>query len=183
MKKSLIAGLLLSTLSMPSLATEVDIKTSMGDIRVELADDAAPQTVENFLRYVDESFYNDVIFHRVINGFMIQGGGFKEDLDRKQTRHAIPYEGNNGLYNDRGTLAMARTQDPNSATSQFFINLVDNTFLNHGARGAAGYTVFGRVTEGMDVVDQIAKVPTRTVGPYQNVPNTPVIIESVTRVN
>lgn len=183
MKKSLFAGLLLSTLSMPTLATEVDIKTSMGDIRVELADDAAPKTVENFLRYVDESFYDNLIFHRVITDFMIQGGGFKDDMDRKQTHHAVVYEGNNGLANDRGTIAMARTQDPNSATSQFFINLVDNAFLNHGARGAEGYTVFGHVTEGMDVVDQIASVPTRRVGPYQNVPSTPVIIESITRVN
>lgn len=183
MKKSLLAGLILTTLSSVSLATEVDINTTLGTIRVDLDDNAAPQTVENFLTYVDEGFYNDVIFHRVIKGFMIQGGGFKQDMDRKKTHHAIPYEGDNGLYNDRGTIAMARTQDPNSATSQFFINQVDNAFLNHGARGGAGYTVFGHVISGMEVVDAIGDVNTRNVGPYQNVPATPVIIESVTRVN
>ncbi|RDL43616.1 peptidylprolyl isomerase A [Marinomonas piezotolerans] len=183
MKKSFIVSMLLATLSMPSFATEVDIKTTLGTIRVDLNEEAAPKTVDNFLSYVDEGFYNDVIFHRVIQGFMIQGGGFKADLDRKQTHHAIAYEGNNGLYNDRGTIAMARTQDPNSATSQFFINQVDNAFLNHGARGSAGYTVFGKVTAGMDVVDKIGATPTRNVGPYQNVPVTPVIIESISRVN
>ncbi|WP_417553562.1 peptidylprolyl isomerase [Marinomonas fungiae] len=183
MKKSLLAGLVLSALSLPSFATEVDIQTNLGDIRVDLNEQAAPNTVKNFLQYVDEGFYEGVIFHRVIKGFMVQGGGFTADLDRKKTHRAIAYEGNNGLKNDRGTLAMARTNDPNSATSQFFINHVDNAFLNHGAQGGAGYTVFGKVISGMDVVDQIASVPTRTVGPYQNVPSTPVTIEKITRVN
>lgn len=183
MKKSLFAGLLLSTLSLPSFATEVDIQTNLGTIRVDLKEQEAPQTVKNFLRYVDEGFYEGLIFHRVIKGFMVQGGGFDKDLDRQTTHRAIAYEGDNGLYNYRGTLAMARTNDPNSATSQFFINLVDNEFLNHGAQGRAGYAVFGDVISGLDVVDDIAKVPTRTVGPYQNVPTTPVTIEKITRVN
>lgn len=183
MKKTLISALLCATVSLPSLATEVNIHTSMGDIRVDLNKEAAPNTVKNFLRYVDEGFYEGLIFHRVIKGFMVQGGGFDRDLDRQQTHHAIAYEGNNGLSNDRGTLAMARTNDPNSATSQFFINQVNNAFLNHGARGGAGYTVFGKVTSGLDVVDQIANVQTRTIGPYQNVPTTPVVIEKITRVD
>lgn len=183
MKKTLLTGLLLSTLSLPTFATEVDIQTSLGNIRVDLDDKAAPNTVKNFLRYVDEGFYENIIFHRVIQGFMIQGGGFDKDFDRKTTHHAIAYEGNNGLLNDRGTIAMARTRDPNSATSQFFINLVSNGFLNHGNQGGAGYTVFGHVTDGMDVVDQIAGVATHNVGPHQNVPVTPVIIEKVSRVN
>lgn len=183
MKKSLFAGLVLATLSLPSFATEVDIQTNLGTIRVDLNEQAAPKTVENFLRYVDEGFYDGLIFHRVIKGFMVQGGGFDKDLDRQKTHRAIAYEGDNGLYNYRGTLAMARTNDPNSATSQFFINLVDNEFLNHGARGGAGYAVFGEVTSGLEVVDDIAKVPTRTIGPYQNVPTSPVTIEKITRVN
>lgn len=183
MKKSLLTGLVLSALSLPSFATEVDIQTNLGNIRVDLNEQAAPNTVKNFLQYVDEGFYEGVIFHRVIKGFMVQGGGFTPDLDRKKTHRAIAYEGNNGLTNDRGTLAMARTNDPNSATSQFFINHTDNAFLNHGAQGRAGYAVFGKVVDGMNVVDQIANVPTRTVGPYQNVPSSPVTIEKITRVN
>ena len=143
----------------------------------------APKTVANFLRYADEGFYDNTIFHRVIRGFMVQGGGFTKDLERKSTHKAVAYEGDNGLANNRGTLAMARTQDPNSATSQFFINQVDNVFLNHGASGGAGYTVFGHVISGMDVVDAIAAVTTSNVGPYQNVPTTPVTIKSVSRVN
>lgn len=182
MKKSLFAGLLLTVLSLPSFATEVDIHTNLGNIRVDLNEKAAPNTVKNFLRYVDEGFYEGTIFHRVIKGFMVQGGGFTSDLGRKDTHPAIAYEGNNGLVNKRGTLAMARTNDPNSATSQFFINHVDNAFLNHGARGSEGYTVFGYVTSGMDVVDKIADVQTRTIGPYQNVPSKAVVIEKVTRV-
>lgn len=182
MKKTLVSALLCSVISLPALATEVNIQTSMGDIRVDLNEKAAPNTVKNFLRYVDEGFYEGLIFHRVIRGFMVQGGGFDKDLDRKKTHHAIAYEGDNGLKNYRGTLAMARTSDPNSATSQFFINHNDNAFLNHGERGGAGYTVFGKVISGLDVVDQIANVPTRNMGPYQNVPTTPVTIEKVTRV-
>lgn len=183
MHKSIITGLALLTFCTQIQATEVDILTSQGTIRVDLNDEAAPKTVENFLRYVDEGFYDNTIFHRVIRGFMVQGGGFTEDLERKNTHKAVAYEGDNQLTNNRGTIAMARTQDPNSATSQFFINQVDNNFLNHGARGGAGYTVFGQVISGMDVMDDISALPTGSVGPYQNVPNTPVIIQSVTRVN
>lgn len=183
MRKSLIASLALLAICSTAHATEVDILTNKGSIRVDLNDEAAPKTVTNFLRYADEGFYNNTIFHRVIRGFMIQGGGFTEDLERKSTHKAVAYEGDNGLANNRGTLAMARTQDPNSATSQFFINQVDNTFLNDGARGAAGYTVFGKVISGMDIVDAISAVPTTSVGPYQNVPQSPVIIESIKRVN
>lgn len=184
MRKSIITGLALLAFCSSIQATEVDIVTNQGKIRVDLKDEAAPKTVENFLRYVEEGFYENTIFHRVIRGFMIQGGGFTEDLGRKETHKPVMYEGNNGLANIRGTLAMARTQSPNSATSQFFINHVDNAFLNHGARnGGAGYTVFGEVISGMEVVDAIAASTTTTIGPYQNVPNTPVIIESITRVN
>jgi Peptidyl-prolyl cis-trans isomerase (rotamase) - cyclophilin family len=138
--------------------------------------------VANFLKYVDDGFYDGTIFHRVMKGFMIQGGGFTQDMGKKSTRPPVPYEGNNGLYNDRGTIAMARTQNANSATSQFFINQVTNPFLNHGARGGAGYTVFGDVIQGMDIIDNIADVSTHNVGPYSNVPKSPVIIEKVVRV-
>lgn len=183
MYKTLITGLILTALCSQANATEVDIQTNQGNIRVDLNDKAAPNTVTNFLTYVDEGYYSGTIFHRVIPGFMIQGGGFDKDLNKKATHAAIPYEGDNGLDNKRGTLAMARTQDPDSATAQFFINLTDNDFLNDGARGGPGYTVFGHVVSGMDVVDDIAKVSTKSVGPYQNVPTTPVIIKSIKRVN
>lgn len=183
MRKSLITSLALLAFCSQLEATEVDILTSQGTIRVDLKDEAAPKTVENFLRYADEGFYDETIFHRVIRGFMVQGGGFTKDLERKTTHQAVAYEGKNGLANNRGTLAMARTQDPNSATSQFFINQVDNAFLNDGSRGAAGYTVFGEVITGLDIVDAISAVPTSSVGPYQNVPTTPVIIKSIVRVN
>lgn len=183
MRKSIITGLVLLAFCSHLHAIEVDIVTNQGTFRVDLDDEAAPKTVANFLRYVDEGFYENTIFHRVIRGFMVQGGGFTEDLARKTTHQAVAYEGDNGLANNRGTLAMARTQSPNSATSQFFINHVDNAFLNHGVRGGAGYTVFGKVISGMEVVDAIAAVSTSNVGPYQNVPTTPVTIESVVRVD
>ncbi|MBN1175262.1 peptidyl-prolyl cis-trans isomerase [Candidatus Woesearchaeota archaeon] len=137
----------------------VTIETSMGNIEVELNETAAPITVANFLSYVDEGFYDGLIFHRVIDGFMIQGGGITPDGKQKTTKAPIVLESGNGLKNDRGTIAMARTSDPNSATSQFFINTVDNDFLNKGARDD-GYAVFGKVVRGMDVVDKIEKVPT-----------------------
>lgn len=160
----------------------VKITTSKGDITVELFADASPITVANFLRYVEEGYYDGTIFHRVIPGFMIQGGGFTPDMRQKSTHDPIKNEADNRLPNERGTLAMARTQVVDSATSQFFINLVDNAFLNHtrpDPRGY-GYCVFGRVTEGMDVVDAIAKVQTATSGMHENVPVEPVkIIEAV----
>lgn len=159
------------------------IKTSMGDITVELFAEEAPITVENFLRYVDDGFYADTIFHRVIPGFMVQGGGFDAEMNQKPTQPPIRNEAQNGLPNERGTLAMARTQVVDSATSQFFINLVDNAFLNHtrpDPRGF-GYCVFGRVTEGMDVVDQMAAVATGRHGPHENVPTEPIKILQVER--
>lgn len=183
MRHTFITGLALLAFCSHIHATEVDIITNQGTIRVDLKDEAAPKTVANFLRYVDDGFYEGTIFHRVIRGFMVQGGGFTEDLERKDTHKAIAYEGDNGLANNRGTLAMARTQDPNSATSQFFINHIDNAFLNHGARGGAGYAVFAEVISGMEIVDSISAVDTATVGPYQNVPTTAVVIESIQRVN
>lgn len=158
--------------SAPTAAPTVLLHTSLGDIRLELFPEKAPVTVENFLRYVEEGHYNGTIFHRVIDGFMIQGGGFTRDLVQKPTRPPIPNEATNGLKNRRGTIAMARTSEIDSATSQFFINVVDNAFLDHtdaSPRGF-GYCVFGQVTEGMDVVDQIKSVATHQVGPYSDVP-------------
>ena len=156
----------------------VIISTSKGDIKVELLKNEAPITVENFLSYVNDGFYDGTIFHRVIPNFMIQGGGFTPDFVQKETKAPIKNEAANGLKNDRGTLAMARTQVVDSATSQFFINVVDNDFLNNGARDY-GYAVFGKVTDGMDVVDAIAGVPTANKGMHGNVPTEDVIIESV----
>jgi cyclophilin family peptidyl-prolyl cis-trans isomerase len=164
---------------------KVRIQTNMGDIVVELNSAKAPQSVTNFLSYVNEGFYNGTVFHRVIDGFMIQGGGFSEDLQQKPTKPPIPNEADNGLKNDRGTIAMARTNDPNSATAQFFINVVNNDFLNHRSKTTRGwgYTVFGKVVEGMDVVDKIRKIPTGPSGPFrQDVPKTPVVIQSATVV-
>ncbi len=159
----------------------VRIATSMGDIIAELDAAAAPVTVQNFVDYVDQGFYNGTIFHRVIPGFMIQGGGFSRDMRQKATGAPIKNEADNGLKNTRGTLAMARTQAVDSATAQFFISVVDNGFLDHKDRSAQGfgYAVFGEVTEGMDVVDAIVNVPTGTWGSFQDVPKEPVVIESV----
>ncbi|HML96336.1 MAG TPA: peptidylprolyl isomerase [Thermodesulfobacteriota bacterium] len=156
----------------------VIISTSKGDIKVELLKNEAPVTVENFLSYVNDGFYDGTIFHRVIPNFMIQGGGFTSDFAQKPTKAPIKNEANNGLKNDRGTLAMARTQVVDSATSQFFINVVDNDFLNNGARDF-GYAVFGKVIDGMDVVDAIAAVPTSNKGMHGDVPTEDVVIESV----
>ena len=159
------------------------LETTSGDILVELYPDKAPETVANFLKYVDDGFYNNTIFHRVIPGFMIQGGGLTARMQQKDTSAPIKNEADNGLKNDRGTIAMARTMDPHSATAQFFINLVDNDFLNFQAPSGNGwvYCVFGRVTEGMDVVDKIAKVKTTTVGMYQDVPSDLVVITGASR--
>ena len=162
-------------------STVVLLSTSKGDITIELDADKAPVTVENFLGYVDDGFYEGTIFHRVIPGFMIQGGGFADDMSQKRTRSPIKNEADNGLKNDRGTLAMARTAVKDSATAQFFINLKDNDFLNHGGRDF-GYAVFGRVTDGMEVVDAIAAVPTARKGPHGDVPVEPVVIRSAKRV-
>lgn len=159
------------------------LETTSGDILVELYPDKAPETVANFLKYVDNGFYNNTIFHRVIPGFMIQGGGLTCRMQQKDTEAPIRNEADNGLKNDRGTIAMARTMDPHSATAQFFINLVDNDFLNFQAPSGNGwgYCVFGKVTEGMDVVDKIAKVKTTTVGMYQDVPSDMVVITGASR--
>lgn len=161
----------------------VVIATSMGDITAELWPDKSPLTVSNFFQYVDAGFYDGLIFHRVMPGFMIQGGGFTPDMNQKGTRPPVKNEACADVANKRGTLAMARTSMIDSATSQFFINLVDNGFLNHKARTPQGfgYCVFGKVTAGMEVVDAIAKVPTGTSGGHENVPTTPVVIKSVRR--
>jgi cyclophilin family peptidyl-prolyl cis-trans isomerase len=169
----------------PAENPRVLIKTSMGDITVELFQKEAPVTVKNFLDYVDEKFYDGTIFHRVINGFMIQGGGFDKTLRQKATRNPIENEATNGMKNKRGTLAMARTMDPHSATSQFFINVVDNPSLDFTspADGRSwGYAVFGRVVDGMDVVDAIKAVPTGMKNGMADVPETPVEILSARRV-
>ncbi|OYV75559.1 MAG: cyclophilin [Chromatiales bacterium 21-64-14] len=161
----------------------VTFDTSAGRFVVELFPGKAPKTVANFLRYVHEGFYDGTIFHRVIPGFVIQGGGYTEHFQQKATHAPIPNEAANGLKNLRGTIAMARTSDPNSATSQFYINLGDNLALDHHADtpAGAGYTVFGRVVEGMDVVDRIAQVPTGAVGPFpSDAPLTAVVIRRVT---
>src|SRR6185503_20906675 len=158
---------------------QVDIKTSAGTIRIELYPAKAPKTVENFLQYVKDGHYNGQIFHRVIDGFMIQGGGYDERYREKKTRPPIPIESKNGLKNEVGTLAMARTSDPNSATAQFFINVNNNEFLNYPGQDGNGYTVFGKVLSGMDVVNKIVAVPTGNRGMHQNVPVKPVTIESM----
>ena len=159
---------------------KVVLSTSLGDIHVTLFADKAPVSAANFLGYVESGFYDGVIFHRVIPGFMIQGGGFDKDMQQKKTREPVINEASNGLRNIRGTLALARTSDPNSATSQFFVNLVDNPFLDHSDRDP-GYTVFGEVTSGMEVVDKIAAVATETRQMYENVPVLPVFITSAKR--
>ncbi len=164
-------------------APRVILETNRGNITVELYPDKAPKSVENFLGYVDEGFYSGTVFHRVIDGFMIQGGGFTADMTKKPTKNGITNEADNGLKNSRGTIAMARTTDPHSATSQFFINTVDNAPLDHTGKTPAGwgYTVFGKVVDGMDVVDAIAKVPTGTMGPFRDIPSESVVILSAQR--
>lgn len=162
----------------------VIMETSQGSVRIELWSDKAPITVKNFLRYVDEGFYSGTIFHRVMDNFMIQGGGFTPEMNQKQPHEPIKNEASADLKNDVGTIAMARTAVVDSATCQFFINVKDNDFLNHRDKSPQGfgYAVFGKVVDGMDVVDKIKKVPTNTVGPHQNVPVTPVVIKSITLV-
>lgn len=162
----------------------VKLTTNFGEITLELDADKAPITVANFLQYVEDGFYDGLIFHRVINNFMIQGGGFDTTMKEKPTQDAIKIEADNGLSNDKYTIAMARTSIPDSATSQFFINVNDNDFLNHTAPTASGwgYCVFGKVTEGIDVIDKIKDVETGTKGGHQDVPVEPVIIEKATLV-
>ena len=162
---------------------KVKLETTKGAIVLELDAAKAPKSVENFLQYVRDGYFDGTIFHRVIPGFMAQGGGFDADLMKKETRAPIENEANNGLKNARGTVAMARTNDPHSATAQFFVNLVDNTFLNHTAKSPQGwgYAVFGRVVSGMEVVDAIAKVPTGAKGPFSSdVPKETVVITKAT---
>jgi peptidyl-prolyl cis-trans isomerase A (cyclophilin A) len=158
------------------------MSTSMGDIKIELYEDKAPVTVKNFLDYVNDKFYDGTIFHRVIPNFMIQGGGFDKDMKQKATKAPIKNEAANGLRNDTGTVAMARTSDPDSATAQFFINVVNNDGLNRPKPDGHGYAVFGKVVDGMDVVHKIEHVQTTTKGMYQNAPTEPVVIKSVTVV-
>ncbi len=177
----LLALVVGAALALPAHADKVRLATSAGDIVLELDREKAPKTVDNFLQYVKSGHYDGTIFHRVIPTFMIQGGGMKPDMGEKPTRAPIPLESRNGLSNVRGAVAMARTMDPNSATAQFFINVGDNPFLDQpNARDGNGYAVFGKVVAGMDVVDKIKLVPTKSAGPHQNVPETPVLIKKAT---
>jgi cyclophilin family peptidyl-prolyl cis-trans isomerase len=173
-------GILLTTFNVFA-APSVEFQTSEGNFTVELTPEKAPKTVANFLQYVKDGFYENTIFHRVMNNFMIQGGGFERDLTEKSTRAPIENESNNGLLNEPGTIAMARTADPNSATAQFFVNLVDNQFLNYASPDPEliGYCVFGKVTSGFDVVKKIGLSPTATIGRNENVPIKPITIKSV----
>ena len=159
-------------------APQVKLATSLGDIVVQLDPAKAPKTVENFLAYVADKHYDGTVFHRVIDGFMIQGGGFTADMQQKPTKAPIPLEAANGLKNDKYTIAMARTANPNSATSQFFINVANNAMLNAPQPDGHGYAVFGKVVKGMDVVDKIAKLPTANRGFHQNVPVEAIVVES-----
>ena len=160
----------------------VELDTNMGAIVIELNEEKAPKTVENFLNYVKSGHYDGTIFHRIIKGFMIQGGGMDAEMNEKATNAPVENEADNGLKNDAGTIAMARTQDPHSATSQFFVNVKDNDFLNHSGKNMQGwgYTVFGKVTSGMDVIEKMRGVPTGRFGMHADVPKEPVVINSAT---
>ncbi|MCH1782279.1 peptidylprolyl isomerase [Psychrobacter glaciei] len=160
----------------------VELETNMGAIVIELNEEKAPKTVENFLNYVKSGHYDGTIFHRIIDGFMIQGGGMDAEMNEKSTNAPVENEADNGLKNDAGTIAMARTQDPHSATSQFFVNVKDNDFLNHSGKNMQGwgYTVFGKVTSGMDVIEKMRGVPTGRFGMHADVPKEPVVINSAT---
>ena len=181
LSKCLLAGLLGFAALGAQAETRAVIDTNMGQIRLSLDEQKAPKSVANFVNYANKGFYNGTIFHRVMDGFMIQGGGFTPDMTQKPTEKAISNEAENGLKNTIGTIAMARTANPNSATSQFFINVADNDFLNYKDRTpqGAGYAVFGKVTGGMDVVQKIAKVQTANRAYHQNVPVKPVVIDKV----
>ena len=167
----------------PAGQPKVEFVTTMGKFVVQLDPARAPKTVANFLDYVKSGFYKGTIFHRVIPGFMVQGGGFTPDMKQKPTRAPIPLESQNGLRNLRGTIAMARTSDPNSATSQFFVNVADNASLDYPKPDGYGYAVFGKVISGMDVIDKIVAVPTKNDGPFQNVPVKPIVIEDAKVLN
>lgn len=182
-KLLLTAGLLVSLSTYAQ--TMATIETNVGNIQLQLEDKKAPVTVENFIQYAKSGFYNETVFHRVIDGFMIQGGGFTPDMAQKNPKKPIKNEAQNGLKNQIGTIAMARTMDPHSATSQFFINVANNDNLNYRdtSMQGAGYAVFGRVTSGMDIVNKIAKVPTRNQGMHQNVPVKPIVIKRITIQN
>ena len=170
-----------AALALPAHAQKVKLATTAGDIVLELDAAKAPKTVENFVAYVKAGHYDGTIFHRVIDNFMIQGGGMDKDMNEKKTNPPIPLESRNGLPNTRGSVAMARTMDPNSATAQFFINLKDNAFLDQpNARDGNGYAVFGKVVSGMEVVDKIRLVATGSKGPHQNVPVEPIVIRKAT---
>lgn len=160
----------------------IRFETTLGDFTIELFEKEAPETVVNFLRYIDDGFFNGTIFHRIVSGFVIQGGGFTEDMTQKRTQPPIKNEADNGLKNTRGTLSMARTNDINSATSQFFVNLKDNDFLDH-KRGNFGYAVFARVTSGMEVIDKIAAVQTGRRRGFDDVPVDAVTMKSVHRID
>lgn len=180
--KNLLLSCLLLSISICALAApSVEFQTSQGNFTIELYPEKAPKTVANFLQYVKDGFYENTIFHRVINHFMIQGGGFERDLSEKSTRAAIANEAGNGLLNQTGTVAMARTADPDSATAQFFVNLTDNQFLDYVSPDPdqIGYCVFGKVTSGIEVIQKIGLTQTNTVGRYSDVPVKPVIIKSV----
>lgn len=182
MIKKLLAAAAIGTAAQAGAADPVQIlmQTSAGNIQLELYPDKAPATVANFVQYAQDGHYEGLIFHRVISGFMLQGGGYDADLRQRKTREPVRNEAKNGLGNERGTIAMARTSDPHSATSQFFINHADNRFLNPGGGDPHGYAVFGRVTEGMDVVDKIAAIPTAGRGMFRSdVPTETVVIEKV----
>lgn len=183
--KTALATLLIgATFAIPALAQKVRMATTLGDIVIELDAEKAPKSAANFVQYVKAGHFDGTIFHRVIPSFMVQGGGMKPDMTQKTTRAPIVLESKNGLRNVRGSVAMARTGDPNSATSQFFVNVVDNAFLDaDNARDGNGYAVFGKVIDGMDVVDRMREVPTKTEGPHANVPVTPVMIKKATLEN
>jgi len=176
----LVAGVITNKPVEAQKKPTVTFVTNLGEFIIELYPDKAPVTVENFLAYVDAGFFDNTIFHRIVPGFVIQGGGFGAEMERKATRTPIKNEADNGLINTRGTLSMARTRDINSATSQFFVNLKDNASLDHGRRDF-GYAVFAKVIEGMEVIDKIAAVPTGNHKRFRNVPTDPVIVQSARR--
>ena len=182
---TLLSLFILPVSNLLAAPVQIQLDTNMGAIVLELDADKAPKTVENFLKYVDDGYYTNTIFHRVIDGFMIQGGGFTPKFQKKDTRAPILNEANNGLKNTRGTIAMARTNDPHSATAQFFINVVDSAFLDHTNQSPRGwgYCVFGKVVGGMDVVDKIRQIPTVGAGPFRkDVPRQSVVITAAKRL-